>query len=192
MIITSFSGVVMAAMNISVSDAASIAYGIQNSWMEGNMTRFELVDYFLEGVLGDENAGEDERIESFLPNLKILVTSKGSGVNVMQPTSRSELVDALKKTTWIPFVTGDGVLRPSSTENSTDSCSAANAFESDDFYIDGGFSRMLHPICEYDLRVPNTWINMLYTLHPGLSPQQVDLLWESGRNFDHPLLLASQ
>jgi hypothetical protein len=187
----------MAAMNVSVNDAAAMAYGIQHAWLAGNMSRFDIVDYFLMDMLGEEDSYEEQRIESFLPRLKILVTSKGKGVEIVQPATRSELQYALKQTTWIPFVTGEGVMRPLENYNSTtgsgsvESCSANND-EADEFYIDGGFSRVLHPICEFDLRVPNTWVNMLYTLHPGISREQVNLLWEAGQKFDHPLLLASR
>lgn len=185
-------GVVLAAMNVSLSDALSLSFGIQQSWLAGNMTRFEMVDHFLEGTLGDEEYAE--RMESFLPNLNVLVTSKGKGVEVVQPASRNELVLALKQTTWIPFVTGEGVLRPNDDDNSytTGDCPANEEdMDYDEFYLDGGFSRVLHPACEFDLWVPNTWINMLYTLNPAMTSSQVETMWTEGRNFDHPLL-ASQ
>lgn len=186
----------MAAMNVSIDDAAAIAYGVQHAWLAGNMSRFDIVDYFLMDMLGEEDSYEEQRLENFLPRLKILVTSKGKGVEIVQPATRSDLQYALRQTTWIPFVTGDGVMRPSENYNSTgsrsvESCTVTND-DADEFYIDGGFSRVLHPVCEFDLRVPNTWVNMLYTLHPGLSREQVHLLWESGQKFDHPLLPASR
>ena len=153
------------------------------------MTRFEMVDNFLEGTLGDHASSDyAERIETFLPNLNVLVTSKGKGVEVVRPQSRQELVIALKQTTWIPFVTGEGVLRPHNSSVASESCPANE--EQDEFYLDGGFSRVLHPECEFDLWVPNTWINMLYTLNPAMSPSQVESMWDAGRNFDHPLLTS--
>jgi len=200
----------MAAMNVSVTDALSMTYDIQQKWLAGDMSRFEIVDAFLEDVLGNNDidpldamndiavVDNDDRIESFLANIHVLVTTKGNGVKVVNPTSRRELVDALKQTTWIPFVTGEGVLRPTLDElNSGNLTTIGDGADDDDgimrldeqdFYLDGGFSRMLHPLCEFDLRVPNTWINILYTLNPALKPHHVDELWEAGRNFDHPLL----
>jgi len=231
----------MAGLNMSIADAYNNAYGIQQSWLAGNMTRYDMVEKFLENILGDDDAAaaddDDEKdsssrntcterdqcrsggsggaVESFLPKLNILVTSKGNGVEVIQPQSRAELVNALKQTTWIPFVTGEGVMRPTDTSiaaaisstststNSNQTHTATNNEEEDDnilsttvkkdntnFYLDGGFSRVLHPVCAYDLRVPLTWVNMMYTLHPGMSQEQVHELWQSGRNFDHPLLVA--
>jgi hypothetical protein len=184
----SFTGVVLAAMNVTLGDALALGFGIQQSWLAGNMTRFEMVDHFLDGTLGD-SSDYAERIDSFLPNLNVLVTSKGKGVEVVRPQSRQELMVALKQTTWIPFVTGEGVLRPQpANSSSTDECPAE---DEDEFYLDGGFSRVLHPTCEFELWVPNDWINMLYTLNPAMTPSQVETMWNAGRNFDHPLL-ASQ
>jgi hypothetical protein len=172
----------MAAMNVSLDDATFTTYNIQQAWMAGNMSRFEIVDAFLDQVI-DHSEETEEKIEHFLPKLNILVTSRGNGVKVIQPSNRQELVSALKQTTWIPFVTGEGVLRPSTVVVET---------ENNDFYLDGGFSRMIHPVCEHDLYVPNTWVNMLHTLNPGLNRKHVDELWHSGRHFEHPLLLHAQ
>lgn len=195
---------------MSVDDVYDKAYGIQQSWLAGNMSRFDIVEEFLQNLFEESDHDDHQmpetmtannsstmdeyeqqqqgkncsihhsgRIDQLLPKLKILVTSRGNGVEVIQPRTRSELVDALKQTTWIPFVTGEGVMRPDDSEQET----------MEEFYLDGGFSRMLHPECAYDLRVPNTWVNMMYTLHPGMSQGQVNGLWEAGRNFDHPLLV---
>ncbi|CAB9511638.1 expressed unknown protein [Seminavis robusta] len=177
--------VVMAAMNISVGEATTMATDVQQLWMVGNITRFDIIDQFLLDVLGEDSDEGNQIIESFLPNLKILVTSRGNGVEIVQPTSRDELISALKQTTWIPFITGQGVFRASTN----DTCSNA---EENEFYLDGAFSRVLHPTCEYDLLVPGTFRTLMLTLHPGLSREDVDQLWEAGRNFEHPLLLASQ
>ena len=181
-------------MNVSVTDALALSFGIQQSWLAGNMTRFQMVDEFLEGTVGDQ--GYEEQIDSFLPRLKILTFSSKSGVEVIQPQSRRELVTALKRSTWIPLITGQGVLRSdpaASSSNASDpSClvSEAEEEEEDVFYLDGGFSRVLHPTCEFDLFVPLTWINMLYTLNPAMTPSQVEEMWDAGRNFDHPLLTS--
>lgn len=198
---------------MSVDDVYGKAYDIQQSWLAGNMTRFEIVEEFLQNLFEESYYAENDhtaelllaptlnvstiiddhelyqqpncsisqpsRIKHLLPKLNILVTSRGKGVEVIQPRSRSELIDALKRTTWIPFVTGEGVMWPDSEQETA----------LQEFYLDGGFSRMLHPSCAYDLRVPNTWVNMMYTLHPGMSQGQVNELWEAGRNFDHPLLV---
>lgn len=177
----------MAAMNVSVHDAVETTYGIQQSWMVGNMSRFDLVDRFLDEILEHSEEAE-ERIEQFLPNLNVLVTSRENGVEVVQANNRQELVDALKQTTWIPFVTGDGILRPTSSSSCPVEETSKPQDIINDFYLDGAFSRMIHPVCEYDLRVPNNWINMLYTLNPALKRKHVDELWNAGRNFEHPLV----
>ena len=195
---------------MSIGDAYNNAYGIQQSWLAGNMSRFEIVEEFLQNLFEESdqissastyynddvneqqcNGTSHTRIEDFLPKLNILVTSRGNGVEIVQPRTRSELVDALKQTTWIPFVTGEGVMRPDFNNNNNTFDIDPDEKEVEEFYLDGGFSRMLHPTCAYDLRVPNTWINMMYTLHPGMSQGQVNELWESGRNFNHPLLVGS-
>ena len=112
---------------MSIGDAYNNAYGIQQSWLAGNMSRFEIVEEFLQNLFEESdqissastyynddvneqqcNGTSHTRIEDFLPKLNILVTSRGNGVEIVQPRTRTELVDALKQTTWIPFVTGEG------------------------------------------------------------------------------------
>ena len=211
----------MAGMKMSVNDVYDKAYNIQQSWLAGNMSRFEIVEEFLQNLFEESHDDVEDRwtldaslsngttskdhheqdmnqncsishsnlIEQLLPKINILVTSRGKGVEVIKPRSLAELTGALKQTTWIPFVTGEGVMRVEDSLQRQQQQDTAAAALQQEFYLDGGFSRMLHPTCAYDLRVPNTWVNMMYTLHPGMSQEQVHELWEAGRNFEHPLLV---
>lgn len=112
----------MAAMNHTLDDAVNIAGNIQQLWLNGQISRFDIVDRFLDDILqsyDDHHDNENSNTSSALflhSNLKVLVTSKGRGLEIIQATNRQELKDILKKTTWIPFVTGDGVMRSSSSD----------------------------------------------------------------------------
>lgn len=53
-------------------------------------------------------------------------------------------------------------------------------------HLDGGFSRVLHPPCEYHLGVPLTWELAWHTLNPGLNRRLVWKFWEYGRRGNRP------
>jgi hypothetical protein len=75
----------------------------------------------------------------------------------------AEIVGSLK-TTWIPFVTGRGVLA-----------------DDGGHYLDGGFSRVLHPKCDHEVYVPVTWNTFIHTLNPGFDRKLVNEFWEMGQ-----------
>lgn len=98
----------------------------------------------------------------FLPRLNVLVTSIRDGVQVSSPQNHSELVGALVKTTWIPFVTGSTLHKEQ--------------------FLDGGYSRVLHPPCNYSVWVPTTFDVTIHTLNPGFGRSKVDEFFEMGRS----------
>jgi hypothetical protein len=122
-------------------------------------------------------SGQALDFEDFLSRLHILVTSASDGVEVMVARDRESLVDLLIKTTYIPFVTGDSI--------------AILRNQSDDamqYYLDGGFSRALHPECQHRVpSVPLSLSSVVYTLHPGMEKQTAYGLWEMGRTAPPPL-----
>lgn len=151
----------LAFMNTTVDTAYSTSLSIQEAWMDGNMTRYDMVDSFLEDLVAEDAA---DRIEHFLPRLTILLTTAGNGVEMRKASDRQELVDLLIKTTWIPLFTGNGILQ-----------------KDGEAYLDGGFSRVLHPPCEFTARVPVTFNTFIHSLNPGLRRETVFELYEMGR-----------
>jgi hypothetical protein len=142
--------------------------------MAGNMSQYEMVDYFLE-EFAPESVESVVLLEDFLPRLNVLVTTPNNGVEIRTPTNRTELVDLLIKTTWIPFVTGRGILA-----------------DDDGHYLDGGFSRVLHPKCDHEVHVPITWNMFIHTLNPGFDRDLVYEFWEMGRAIkEHPFADSS-
>jgi hypothetical protein len=91
-------GILAALMNHTVDEIASVAFDAQTAWMGGNITRFELVDFFVDNLLAGE---PEERLLEVLPNLQILVTTTKGGFEVKEATNREELNDLLAKTTWV-------------------------------------------------------------------------------------------
>lgn len=59
-------------------------------------------------------------------------------------------------------------------------------------YYDGGFSRLLHPECEYRLDLPLLWETIIHTFSPGLTRDQVRLLWLAGHRYDYSIPKRSE
>lgn len=195
-------GAVAVLMNLTLDETVDAAFTAQEMWRAGNISRFELVDHFFETMLtvnGDESSRLRD-LDSILPNIKILVTSQRDGHQVRQPQNRTDLKDLLIKTTWVwvvlvlewlcclfcpstqpspifyalylvsPYLTGWGFL-----------------LEEDDIYLDGGFSRLLHPPCEFRLDLPLIWETVIHTFSPGLTRDQVGQLWRAGYRHDYSI-----
>lgn len=153
---------VLAYLNTTVDDAFGTCRGIQKGWLNGSLSRYQIVDYFLEDLVPK---ADSSRLQLLLPHLNILLTTATNGVQVGQATNHEELVDLLVKTTWIPLVTGNGILR-----------------QDGESYIDGGFSRVLHPPCEHTARVPVTWDTYVNSLNPGFGRETAFGLWQMGKD----------
>lgn len=59
--------------------------------------------------------------------------------------------------------------------------------DENEVYLDGGFSRLLHPECETELHLPLIWETLVHTFSPGLTRNQVRDLWNVGYGYDYPL-----
>ena len=73
-------------------------FSTQAAWTAGNISRFELVDHFIDGLIPH---GSEEILDEFLPNLKILVTTSKNGYEAVEASNRTELRDLLIKTAWV-------------------------------------------------------------------------------------------
>ncbi len=121
---------------------------------------------------------------NFLPRIKILVTTPtDDGYTVLESRNRNELKEDIMRTTWIPYLTGGGLLMPT-TERDADGNQMV--------YLDGAFSRNLHPRCEVEWNLPLMWETLVHTFSPGLSRDQVQSLWERGKNYEYPVPVFTQ
>jgi hypothetical protein len=62
----------------------------------------------------------------------------------------------------------------------------------DDFHLDGGFSRTLHPKCDIELWIPLTlWDITQHTLNPALDRDKVEGFWLTGQRYRDVILKNS-
>jgi hypothetical protein len=166
-------------MNHTVDTVMDAALWSQERWMNQNISRFDLVQDFFDSLVpptdhNDDDDDDDNQQSSqqllkvLLPKLKILVTTKSNGLEILEASSREELLDFMIKTTWVPVLTGRGML-----------------FDDQDLYLDGGFSRFLHPECEYRLDLPVTWETVVHTFTPSLTKDTIRELWTAGYGYEH-------
>lgn len=153
---------VLTHMNKTVDEVFEAGQSIQTRWMGGNLSRYDMVDDFVSQLIPEEDF---DRIEPFLSRLNILVTTVSDGAEASKADDYDSLVDLLIKTTWIPLVTGNGILR-----------------KGEGMYIDGGFSRTIHPRCDRAVRVPVTWNTFVHSLNPGFGRETVYELWDIGQS----------
>ena len=172
---------VLAYLNTTVDDVFQTCHGIQHGWRNGTLSRYEMVNVFLDQLV----TGRDfDRLQEFLPRLHILVTSSNHGAEIGVARTREELVNLLVQTTWIPFVTGQGWLEEPETvrrnHGMTDrQCSSRSSRNK---YLDGGFSRVLHPSCQHAVHVPLNWNTIVHTLNPSFGRETAFHLWDIGRS----------
>ena len=152
----------MALTNQTLGQAYAASHRVQQAWLQGNLTRYQLVENFL---LDDVFRLNEHVIQEMLPRLNILITTVNEGLQVRQATCMVEFYDLLLQTTWIPFVTGEG----------------ATLARGDNYILDGGFSRMLHPTCQQELYVPLTWKLSQFSLDPSFDLATATEFWSMGQ-----------
>lgn len=154
---------VLGYLSTSIPQTLGVCEGMQQEWIRGEISSYDMVDEFLHRLI----PGDEEDLTLLLPRIHVLSTNldTGLGLEVDQPQNRTQLVTALKRTTWIPFLTGEGWLR--------DGTSRAR-------YLDGYFSVLLHPPCRYSARVPFSWSSYMHSLNPGLSAEKALEFVEQG------------
>lgn len=142
---------ILAYLDAPVDDAFAVCRSIQAGWQNGTLSSDSMVTQFMDELVPESRMDD---LAPYLPRLNVLVTSVSSGSEVQVATDRDELVAMMRRTTWIPFVTGSGML-----------------YESD--YLDGAFSRRLHPDCEHTVAKPTGWDAFVHSLNPGMDQQIV-------------------
>lgn len=144
-------GAVTILNNFTVDEMACIAQTAQTNWRNGNITRFQVVQQFVDGLVYREfpsnldplgclaqnnllptrNSNQKVPIHNpkLLERLHILTTEKGDNslvkATMRSPTNLEELRDMLIQTAWIPGATGDALTYKG--------------------HLDGGFSLWQHP-----------------------------------------------
>jgi hypothetical protein len=182
-------GYVLAAASVNVETVLTAAQRVQNLWLKGQIHRYDVVPNFLQEVLPaaldapvsnfvQQNGTVSGSLlsttswDSILSQLRIIVTVMESRSilnnqlmrhRVHTPTSYSSLIRHLQQTTHIPWLTG-----PITTDGA------------DEVIIDGGFSRISHPVCSTQIAVPATWSTMIHSLNPGLDPKDAKELFYHG------------
>lgn len=153
--------VVAMMQNYSRSETQRVALDIQKRWLNGNITRYEVVAAFVEDIT--ENPPDD----SVLARIKIISSvptgNFGMKATIRTPTSVSELRTMLLQTTWIPYAIGKEVWYFG--------------------HMDGAFTIEQHPVCEVSIRSPLSYLMVANALNVHLQPGDVELLWKTGFNW---------
>ena len=59
------------------------------------------------------------------------------------------------------------------------------------YYVDGAFSRPLHPRCEFELVIPSTFQSFLHSLNPAMTKDVVYHFFRWGHEHDHSIINKS-
>jgi hypothetical protein len=121
--------VVAHLMDISLDDILAIGLDLQQKWMKGEISRFDIVSKFIDEVL-PTNPNTPLR-ESLKNQLNIITSTTALQPNIQKPTNFSSIKKLLVQTSWIPGVTGNSLFV--------------------DGAVDGFLSSYKHPVFEEEL-----------------------------------------
>lgn len=164
--------------DISVSEVYEKALDIQMQWRAGAITRFQVVEEFVDYVL---STGNDRTLdETALARLHVITSEDVAfekawfpklQTTVRAPQSLEELRTMLLQTMWIPGATGNGLMLNQ--------------------HLDGGFTTADHPRCPSSLSLPKlTWTWKSLEFHANLlgynmSQEQSERFWGYGAELGH-------
>lgn len=86
----------MAQQNATLADAYGYASALQRSWLGGNISRYDIVEQFIDDLLQHRELEDD-----FIHRTNILVTTTGKGVVTEKPKTVEELRHHLVRTTFM-------------------------------------------------------------------------------------------
>ena len=166
--------VILGFLQTPVEHAYNTCHAIQHEWYhQGTLSTYDMVDEFLRRLVPTN----EEQLEPWLSRIHILSTHVERGVDIQQPTNRHELVQLIRQTTWIPFLTGQEWRFQVSSDTNRSSLSKDNSSSADATsgggYLDGYFSVPWHPPCQYTAQVPFTWDLYLNSLNPAVGREKV-------------------
>eukprot|EP00923_Selenidium_pygospionis_P056536 GHVN01098666.1.p1 GENE.GHVN01098666.1~~GHVN01098666.1.p1 ORF type:complete len:384 (+),score=32.52 GHVN01098666.1:217-1368(+) len=181
-------GVVATLLQKSLEQVLDLALSTQTLWRRGELQRFEVVEHFVDGLLdlraGDSKAlsgsnNQNDLTGDLLNRIRVITTARqwGDGRSILKHVSRvagdkRQLKELLIQTTWIPYVTGNGLWRQ-------------NAANEEEYHMDGGFSSASHPRCKRKLGLPLRADLFLNALSPDLDGWKAQELYEMG--YDHEI-----
>lgn len=156
--------------NYTVEEVTDIAFQVQKQWSNGELTRYDLTDAFVNKLLPPHH---DESISSseLLSKVNIITTVSSSASvlsqHVRTATTVRELREMLVQTTWIPFLTGWGL--------------------SKNGHYDGAFAQYLggyQSTYDVSLDLPLMWADlMLNQMNPKLSINQTQKYYYAGASY---------
>lgn len=160
-------GVVSMLSNITMETAYSLASDAQLRWQRGELSRFDVTESFVNGLLsGEDDAMARPQLNNteVLSTLKVLTSEReekgGVKMAVRTPVSHVELKDMLIQSAWIPFVLAPDLWH--------------------DGHMDGGFTLHRHPKCGVSLGYGFDWDIILNALNVNLGYDKVEHFWQKG------------
>ena len=167
-------GVVSNLMNFSVNQVFDMALTSRERWKKGKINRFQIVEDFIDQMFNDHRHAKMSN--NTLSRIHVISTRLNlKSINLFEavstsPSSIDELKTLLLQTSFIPFVTGDGLYYSTSS--------------SDEKYIDGAFSTFQHDKCHAALDIPLQSKLLLNIWNMNLAREDAESLWEMGLEFD--------
>ena len=90
---------VAALTHLSLEDTTDAGLATQAEWMAGRISIYEFAEQFVVRLL---QTVDDERLQTVLPQIRVLVTSPWhGGTELLQATHRDEFVRLMITTTWL-------------------------------------------------------------------------------------------
>jgi hypothetical protein len=83
-------------MDIPLKDSFRSASGAQETWLQGRISLYEIVEYFVDDILGNS-----ELAPNFLDRLNVLITTSDEGTIARKANTVEELRDLMLKTTYM-------------------------------------------------------------------------------------------
>jgi hypothetical protein len=165
-------GVVAMLSNTTMETAYDVAVDAQKQWQRGEVSRYDVTEMFIDGIL--YGLGAKERSEQALrPELRDpnalrtlnIITSVRDGwgglkTSIRTPSNTMELKEMLLQTTWIPFAISRDLWHEE--------------------HMDGAFTLLDHPRCAHHLGYAAEIDMMLNALNVNLSREKVALYWKRG------------
>jgi len=152
-------GVVATLSNITEEKVIEIAFDVQQQWLNGELSRFELTQAFV-----DKLVPPNTYFTSEFTKIKIITTTSSSIArsHIRTPETSTDLREMLVQTCWIPFVTGWGLGSKG--------------------HLDGAFSQYIWPLPRYDihLKLPRKMDVILNVMNPNLSIEQTLKFFHAG------------
>lgn len=153
-------GVVSVLANRSFEELFDSALSIQNNWKDGEISRFDALETFVDDLL-DHNATLEVDLFSNVHIITSVATRFGWEVHMNTPVDIEHLRTLLIQTAWIPFVTGNDIWHSTG-------------------HVDGGFSRLQHPTCSLHISLPWDLTLLANAVNINMRKEEGERYWNLG------------